>query len=152
MAHETSLASSPVEIDRFIDDRETAHLIGSSRSWPWKLAYAGRFPKPIQLSKRCTRWRLSEVREWMSDPAGWPAGSRPTTDAPNPVADDEARADIAAATPLARPLNTRPAPKRRRGLRRPDPSPRTPSIAVSPKQASKVADSSTLAAARRTAK
>lgn len=57
--------------DRFITDRETAHLIGASRSWPWKLARDGRFPKPIRLSARCTRWRLSDVRAWMADPTPW---------------------------------------------------------------------------------
>lgn len=60
--------------DRLIADREVAHLIGASRSWPWKLARDGRFPKPIKLSARCTRWRLSDVRAWMVDPMAWQAG------------------------------------------------------------------------------
>ena len=57
--------------DRLITDREVAHLLGASRSWPWKLAHDGKFPKPIQLSKRCTRWRLSAVQAWMADPQAW---------------------------------------------------------------------------------
>lgn len=57
--------------DRLISDREVAHLLGASRSWPWKLVRDHRFPKPIQLSARCTRWRLSDVRAWMADPQGW---------------------------------------------------------------------------------
>jgi prophage regulatory protein len=57
--------------DRLITDKEVAHLLGASRSWPWKLVRDGKFPKPIQLSSRCTRWRLSEVRAWMLDPLAW---------------------------------------------------------------------------------
>jgi prophage regulatory protein len=48
-------------------------MIGASRSWPWKLARDGRFPQPIKLSARCTRWRLSDVRAWMADPLAWQA-------------------------------------------------------------------------------
>lgn len=61
------------DTDRLITDREVAHLLGASRSWPWKLARDGKFPKPILLSARCTRWRLSEVRIWMADPLAWQA-------------------------------------------------------------------------------
>ena len=57
--------------DRLITDKEVAHLIGCSRSWPWKLTAEGRFPAPVRLSARCTRWRLSAVRAWMADPQGW---------------------------------------------------------------------------------
>ena len=66
MAHQTTQAE-----DRLITDKEVAHLIGASRSWPWKLVQDGKFPEPIRLSSRCTRWRLSDVRKWMSDPQGW---------------------------------------------------------------------------------
>lgn len=61
--------------DRLIPDTEVAHLLGASRSWPWKLARDGKFPKPIKLSERCTRWRLSDVQAWMKDPQGWTAGA-----------------------------------------------------------------------------
>lgn len=57
--------------DRLITDKEVAHLLGASRSWPWKLVRAGKFPTPVKLSARCTRWRLSVVREWMADPQAW---------------------------------------------------------------------------------
>lgn len=62
---------APQAEDRLISDKEVAHLLGASRSWPWKLVQEGRFPAPIKLSPRCTRWRLSEVKEWMADPQGW---------------------------------------------------------------------------------
>lgn len=57
--------------DRFITDREVARMIGGSRSWIWQLTKEGRFPTPIKLSERCTRWRLSAVQTWMADPQGW---------------------------------------------------------------------------------
>lgn len=61
---------TPVE-DRLITDREVARMIGVSRSWTWRLTAEGRFPAPVRLSARCTRWRLSAVRGWMADPTGW---------------------------------------------------------------------------------
>ncbi|MGE4370805.1 MAG: helix-turn-helix transcriptional regulator [Burkholderiaceae bacterium] len=61
--------------DRLITDKEVAHLLGSSRSWPWKLAQDGRFPKPIKLTPKFTRWRLSEVRAWINNPDAWQAES-----------------------------------------------------------------------------
>ena len=30
--------------DRLITDKEVAHLLGASRSWPWKLVQAGKIP------------------------------------------------------------------------------------------------------------
>lgn len=57
--------------DRLITDKEVAHLLGASRSWPWKLVQAGKFPVPVRITPRCTRWRLSEVKRWMADPQAW---------------------------------------------------------------------------------
>lgn len=66
--------------DRLITDKEVAHLLGASRSWPWKLTAAGKFPKPLKLSTRCTRWRLSDVQAWMADPQGWQSGEEASHD------------------------------------------------------------------------
>lgn len=66
MAQQTTQAE-----DRLITDKEVAYLLGASRSWPWKLVQDGKFPEPVKLSSRCTRWRLSDVRKWMLDPQGW---------------------------------------------------------------------------------
>lgn len=63
--------------DRLITDKEVAHLLGASRSWPWKLCQSGRFPAPVKLSSRCTRWRLSQVQAFMADPAAWQAANTP---------------------------------------------------------------------------
>ncbi|MGB3426143.1 MAG: AlpA family phage regulatory protein [Castellaniella sp.] len=67
-----SAYSAPAD-ERLITDKEVAHLLGSCRSWPWKLAQGGRFPQPIKLTPKFTRWRLSEVRAWMNNPDAWQA-------------------------------------------------------------------------------
>ena len=37
----------------------------------WRLVAAGAFPKPLKVAPQITAWRVSEVREWLDDPAGW---------------------------------------------------------------------------------
>ncbi|TAL89591.1 MAG: AlpA family phage regulatory protein [Candidimonas sp.] len=59
--------------DRLVTDREVAQLLSCSRSWPWKLSSEGKFPKPIRLSARCTRWSRLSVLAWMADPQAWQA-------------------------------------------------------------------------------
>lgn len=66
MSHQTVNAD-----DRLITDKEVAHLLGASRSWPWKLVQEGKFPAPIKITPRCTRWRLSDVKQWMLNPNAW---------------------------------------------------------------------------------
>ncbi len=31
----------------------------------WREVKAGRFPRPIKLTERCSAWRVSDIREWM---------------------------------------------------------------------------------------
>ncbi|ROR21725.1 AlpA family transcriptional regulator [Comamonas sp. BIGb0124] len=68
MAHQGTSST-----DRFITDIEAAHLVGVTRSYPWKLAARGEFPKPVKITSGCTRWRLSEIQTWMADPSAWKA-------------------------------------------------------------------------------
>ena len=37
----------------------------------WRMVAAGAFPSPIKVAPQITAWRVSEVREWLDDPAGW---------------------------------------------------------------------------------
>jgi len=37
-------------------------LIPISKSTWWQGVRDGRFPKPVKLSKRCTAWRASDIR------------------------------------------------------------------------------------------
>lgn len=43
--------------------------IGSSAAHAWALQ--GKFPKPVRLSYRCSRYRAGDLRLWLSDPKGW---------------------------------------------------------------------------------
>lgn len=42
----------------------------------WRKVQAGTFPKPIKLSGQITAWRVSDIKEWAKDPAGYAATSQ----------------------------------------------------------------------------
>lgn len=42
----------------------------------WRLVKAGRFPRPVKVTPQITAWRLSDVHEWVKDPAGYIADSQ----------------------------------------------------------------------------
>jgi prophage regulatory protein len=44
----------------------------SRESWR-KLVNAGKAPKPVKLSERCTMYPNAEVHRWLADPAGYKA-------------------------------------------------------------------------------
>lgn len=44
----------------------------SRESWR-KLVVAGKAPKPVRLSERCTMYPNAEVHRWLADPAGYRA-------------------------------------------------------------------------------
>ena len=48
---------------------EVAELIGLSQATLYRMVSRGEFPRPVQISPRCTGWRADEVEEWV--------GSRP---------------------------------------------------------------------------
>ena len=51
-------------MNMFLNDKALAERFGVGRSTIWKWVGQGLFPRPVSLSPRCTRWRLSEVEEW----------------------------------------------------------------------------------------
>ncbi|SAL60861.1 prophage CP4-57 regulatory [Caballeronia udeis] len=54
------------ELRRFIPlSRETVRL----------REIAGRFPKRVHLTERCTAWSNAEIHKWLADPVGYRAGS-----------------------------------------------------------------------------
>ena len=55
-----------VEDERLLRVKEVASLIGVSRSTIYRMVEAGQFPQPIRIGPRASRWRLSEVLEWMT--------------------------------------------------------------------------------------
>ncbi len=54
----------------YLTDLQTAQRYGVHRSTPWRWARDKiEFPKPVRLSSRCTRWKLSELEAWESSRA-----------------------------------------------------------------------------------
>lgn len=49
------------------------HFVPISRESWRKLVNAGRAPKPVKLSERCTMYPNAEVHRWLADPAGYQA-------------------------------------------------------------------------------
>lgn len=39
----------------------------------WRKVSTGEFPKPVKLSDQITAWRVSDIKEWAKDPAGYVA-------------------------------------------------------------------------------
>lgn len=46
--------------------RDVCDLIRLSPSWVYAEVAQGRFPQPLRLSSRCSRWKLSAVRAWLA--------------------------------------------------------------------------------------
>ena len=51
---------------RILRRREVVKLIGLSRATLYRMISSGEFPRPVQISPRCTGWRADEVEEWVS--------------------------------------------------------------------------------------
>ncbi len=49
----------------YLSDLQLAARYGVHRSTPWRWAKVDpTFPKPVTLSRGCTRWSLSELELW----------------------------------------------------------------------------------------
>lgn len=51
----------PPDQERFLRDREVADRLGICRQEVWRRVKLGRLPEPVKLSRKTTRWRLSEL-------------------------------------------------------------------------------------------
>lgn len=55
------------ETTKLISAKEVLQMTGyKSRTTLWRRVRAGDFPKPIALSRQATRWKKSEVEQWIS--------------------------------------------------------------------------------------
>ena len=50
----------------FLCDWEVASLLSVGRSTIWKWSKSGRIPKPVKLTARCSRWRRSDILEYVA--------------------------------------------------------------------------------------
>lgn len=51
----------------FIRQAQVLRSIPVSRSTLWRWVRAGDFPAPVKLSVQVSAWRVSDVRQWMSE-------------------------------------------------------------------------------------
>lgn len=40
-------------------------IVPVSSATLWRMVKTGEFPKPIKLTKRCTAWKVEDIRAWM---------------------------------------------------------------------------------------
>lgn len=59
----------------FLDRRELIEVakVGIKKSEIHARVAEGRFPAPVHLGTRCSRWRVGDIRSWLADPAKWQA-------------------------------------------------------------------------------
>ncbi len=48
-----------------VDAAGVGHLLCVSRATVFQLDSCGRLPRPVRLGKRCPRWIVSELHEWL---------------------------------------------------------------------------------------
>ena len=49
-------------------------IVGMKKSATHARIAAGRFPAPLRLSVRCSRFRAGDIRAYLRDPLGWTGG------------------------------------------------------------------------------
>ena len=57
---QTYLADDPL-----LDQTQIIAYLQISRTQFWRVRCSGDFPKPLQLSRGVSRWRLSQLLEWL---------------------------------------------------------------------------------------
>ena len=57
------------ELDQMLTDKEVANALKLSRSSVWRLAKAGKLPKPVKVGMNAARWKQSELKAWMEQAA-----------------------------------------------------------------------------------
>lgn len=54
------------EIERLYDVKEVSQAYGLGVSTIWKMAKEGTFPSPIRISRGITRWKKSDLENWLA--------------------------------------------------------------------------------------
>jgi|YNPMSStandDraft_1061717.scaffolds.fasta_scaffold55162_1 excisionase family DNA binding protein len=55
-----------IKDERLLKVEEVATTVGLSRACIWRWAARGRFPQPIRLGNKTTRWKRSDVEAWIA--------------------------------------------------------------------------------------
>ena len=53
--------------DRLLRRREVEQMTGLSTTTLYKCMKDGTFPKPVRLTVRAVRWRLSDINAWIAE-------------------------------------------------------------------------------------
>jgi prophage regulatory protein len=60
----------------FLSDRQVAARYGVARATPWRWVKSdSTFPRPVELSPGCTRWKLEDLVAWEAEKLSLRAGS-----------------------------------------------------------------------------
>lgn len=54
------------EIERLYDVKEVSQAYGLGVSTIWKMSKEGTFPAPVKISRGITRWKKSDLENWLS--------------------------------------------------------------------------------------
>lgn len=52
--------------DRLLKIAEVKAIVGMGHTWLYEQIKAGSFPAPVKLSEKASRWRASEVNDWIA--------------------------------------------------------------------------------------
>ena len=59
------MVSMDVKLDRMMRISEVIDVLGVSRSTLYRMVAGGGFPRPVRVGQRATRWRQSDIQQWM---------------------------------------------------------------------------------------
>lgn len=59
--------------DALVDKHVRRTVTGLGDSETYDRIAEGRFPAALKLGKRCSRWRVGDLRAWLADPLNWRA-------------------------------------------------------------------------------
>ena len=62
-------------MDAILRRKQVEQVVGLSRSTIYQRIKDGKFPKPISLGGRMVGWRVSDIKLFLVDPAGYRAPS-----------------------------------------------------------------------------
>lgn len=52
-----------------LTDRQVAASLNVSKSTVWRWVSEGRFPQPLRLASKCTRWRAADIDQFVNEAA-----------------------------------------------------------------------------------
>ena len=68
-----SIAPGDLPDDALVDKSIRRAVTGLGDSQTYELIKKQRFPSPLKLGVRCSRWRMGDLRRWLADPLGYRA-------------------------------------------------------------------------------